>query len=301
MRIAYLRTVKLCILGDLHFARLRIGPRHLMSKRVLGQANLLLKRRKQFNHALIDATVGRVAAVKPDALVLPGDFTTTAMPMEFEAANQALQPIAAGRPVYAVPGNHDRYTFRAAKDRRAEALLPGWMPSHYPALEQLNRTWRVLRIDTAVPRRIKSSGRVGDEQLAAVEQRLQSVPAGQGVLVVTHYPTVLPPQRELEANRALDDAEALREALERSPGPVVAVHGHVHQPWRYGPSQGAPYLSINAGAPVMIGEAYPFGQGFWEIDLPDDPSERPRLTHHRMTAWSQSGPETAGVWTATRG
>jgi len=273
--------MRIVLLGDLHFYTLGLMPQHLLSKRLLGHTNLLLRRRKHFKPELFDAVAARVQKINPDGILMVGDFTTTALPKEFELARQALLPICQGKPVFGVAGNHDRYTFKAAADHRCENALPGWLPNHTPTVEQLTPNWRLMRIDSAVPRRLSSSGMIGEEQLEEVSKRLKSLTPEQGLVVLCHYPCVLPPNVTDKSSHALVDAEDLQEALEGSPAKIVFVHGHIHKPWRYDPSQGSPFLSINSGAPCHVSGDHPAGQGFWEIDLPDDPRSKVRLLHHR--------------------
>ena len=54
------------------------------------------------------------------------------------------------------------------------------------------------------------------------------------------------------------------------------------QTWCWSPVNGrqSGFTCINAGAPCMTSAVYPLGQGFWQIDLPDDPAAPLGLVHH---------------------
>lgn len=273
--------MRVLLIGDLHFFRTRLSLGEWLSKRVLGQANLLRNRRHQFAHRLWPAMLGRALAQKPDVAVLTGDLSTTALGREFSDARAALAPLAAaGVPMLAVPGNHDRYTFTAARRKVFEAFFGGRFgaPPAYPALKPLGGRWHALLMDSACPRFFSSRGRLGAAALAQAKQLLRQVPAGDGVLVVCHYPALVPIGHNMSWNRGLDDMELWLELLSTENCKVVYVHGHIHHPWHLTPAaDGVPFDSINAGAPCQIkdghGRNWPAGQGLWLLDLPEDPAQ----------------------------
>jgi hypothetical protein len=87
----------------------------------------------------------------------------------------------------------------------------------------------------------------------------------------------------------LREATAVQRLLAQCPARVLYLHGHVHRPWYWvaaedvDPQQHAdkvPRLAyLNAGSPCMTGGPYPLGQGFWQIDLPEDPVQDVQLIH----------------------
>jgi len=278
--------MKLVLLGDIHAYRLGLMPWHLLGKRMLGQANLWLKRRKRFDLTLLPAIVDRVVSLEPDMVLLSGDLTTTAMSGEFSDVKRLLQPIVERFPVVAVPGNHDRYTFAAMRGRRIEKLLGEIVPKAFPYERALCPGWRLLAIDSGRPNFISSRGQIRDEQLAAAKQMLRQVPPGEAVVVLCHYPAFIPDAVADHDtwNRGLADVVAWREVLASCPGKVFYLHGHIHQPWQTTSlmRQEKVIESINAGAPCMTTAQHALGQGFWEISLPSDPSSPLDLVRHEM-------------------
>lgn len=269
--------MRLLIMGDLHFFRTRLTPGEWLSKRMLGQTNLLLNRRHQFNHGLFPAMLERAMAHKPDAAILTGDLTTTALGREFADVQAALAPLAARMPVFAVPGNHDRYTFASARQRLWETVCGESLgaPASFPAMKPLGGRWHVLLLDSACPRIFSSRGRLGRTQLAQTKQLLDGLPAGDGVVVVCHYPLFTPEGTRISWNRDMAGRAALVEMLAASAARVLYLHGHIHQPWHLTVSaDGTPFDCINAGAPCQTvdknGRLWPDGQGFWIVDLPED-------------------------------
>ena len=305
--------MKLAIIGDLHLFTLRIHPRRLLSRRVMAQSNLWLNRRHRFNHALLPALREKVASLSPDMLLLSGDVTTSSLESEFEDFMTFAQPLVgdaegqANIPAVLVPGNHDRYTFRSRRKKRIEALLATVMPAAFPEVRELRPGWRLLALDAAIPNRMFSRGALGRTQFEAAADAIAQTPADGALLVLCHYPCTLPPRVPSAWSHDLKEDRALRRALEACPGRVVYVHGHIHKPWHVLPEEvddadaseaagDAPAAStramrlgsrkkpafecINAGSPCMTSELYPLGQGFWEVELPDDPAAPLQATHH---------------------
>lgn len=280
--------MQLIVLGDLHLYRLWPPLTSLFSKRLLGMANLWLRRRGRFVAALLPEVVRRVIELRPGHVILTGDLTTTALPGEFEDAALALDPLLAVIAAddtqrsfpplcLAVPGNHDRYTLASARGRTMERVLGSLVPADLPSVKPLGGRWSLLAVDSAVPRCLSSRGRIGTEALAMIGRSLASLTAADGVVIVCHYPVWTPDPEgsgRMRWQHRLADAPALCAILAACPARVVFVHGHVHQPWAFEPeSTGrARVLDINAGAPTMVSAAYPLGQGFWELTLPDAPA-----------------------------
>lgn len=277
--------MRLALIGDIHLFRLKVHPRRLLGKRLLGQSNLWLNRRFRFNHDVLDPLIQRVAEIGPDLVLLTGDVTTTSLEDEFSDIVNYLQPLARQAPMVIVPGNHDRYTFRSARKKRVETLLSGLMPRQFPYHRQLADRWHLLGIDSAKPQLMLSRGAVGPRQLVRVRRFLKTLTPQDGVVVLCHYPAQTPPGTPRSWAHDLADARLLRRMLEECPAQVVFLHGHIHRPWHWQKSNGhgKHFTCINAGAPCLTNSHYPLGQGFWEIHLPPTPSEPLGLIHHVPT------------------
>lgn len=277
--------MKLALIGDIHLFRLKVPPHRLLGKRLLGQSNLWLNRRFRFNHGLLEPLIERVAALKPDMVLLTGDVTTTSLEDEFSDIADYLRPLSELVPVVVVPGNHDRYTFRSARKKRIETLLEGLMPMQFPHHQALTDRWHLLGLDSARPQLMLSRGAIGPEQLHATKQVLDTLTERDGVIVLCHYPSDVPPGTPRSWAHDLADSQLLQEMLSACPARVVFIHGHIHRPWQWERSDAGhlPFTCINAGAPCLISAQYPFGQGFWEVDLPENPADELGLVHHVAT------------------
>ena len=275
--------MRLAIIGDIHHYRLDMHWRHLLSKRVLGHANLYFNRRHRFNHALLEPLLTRVGAVKPDLVLLTGDVTTTSLEDEFHDIATFLKPLSDRFRTLLVPGNHDRYTFRSLHSRRIETLLKHLLPESFPFFEHLTARWHLLALDGARPQVMLSRGQLGRRQLQQAGEQLAALGPGDGLIVACHYPFVVPPGTPPNTfDHALADGRVLGKMLKDCPAKVVYVHGHIHRPWHWAPQNGRPrgMTFINAGAPCLMSDPYPLGQGFWQVEMPDDPAEPLGLVHH---------------------
>jgi len=262
--------MRIAIFGDIHLYALRVKPWDLLSKRILGQTNLWLNRRNRFDPALVERVVEKIDTLEPDLLLSPGDFTTSALRREFEMAEAALGPILRRHHALVIPGNHDRYTFRAAREHRFERWFGDHAPPGYPHHDDV-RGLHVIALDASRPNRLFDRGVVGDRQRRALAGLLRHIPAGEAIVVLCHYTLGPPPggPEESPLHRLVDERPLL-ETLKLADRPIVYVHGHVHRPWLFRPEAAANVLALNAGSPTHISDEAPFGQGFWTLDWAAD-------------------------------
>ena len=132
------------ISGGMSFTRCR-----LFSKRLLGMSSLVLGRARRFRLERVPELVEQVRSLDPDHILITGDMTTTALPAEFRAARAALKDwLDDPARVTIVPGNHDRYTFRAHRSRRFEEYFGDFSPAGpYPWLRMLEEGTAILGLD----------------------------------------------------------------------------------------------------------------------------------------------------------
>ncbi len=263
------RPFRLIHLSDIHFWRYALNPAQLFSKRLLGMGELMVRRARRFRLERIEQVVDRVLSLEPDHLLITGDLTTTALPAEFRAARHALAPLL-GDPERAtiLPGNHDRYTLGAHRDRRFEQFYGEFAPQlDYPWLRFITPETAILGLD---PTRasLTARGILPAEQLEAAKGRLsESEGAIRRLIVACHYPLDAPtPHRSDLRHKRLLNAELVAKWL-ADVGPHLYCCGHVHAAWAFRPPHVPNQLCLNAGAPLMrprVGESAP---GFLEILL----------------------------------
>ena len=150
-------------------------------------------------------------------------------------------------------------------------------------MRDLTPGWRLLALDSGIPNLVFSRGALGSKQLAGAQATIASVKADEALMVLCHYPCSLPPKVLSSWSHDLKEIGPLKEALAACRGRVVYVHGHIHKPWHVTPdaANGSPaFECINTGSPCMTSPRWPRGQGFWEIDLPEDPRGPLVARHH---------------------
>ena len=283
--------MRMVLIGDIHLYSLWTAPWSLFGKRVLGQSNLWLRRRRRFNPKLLAPTIDHAASLEPDMVLLSGDVSTTALPSEFRAVARVLKPLFDAAPTVMVPGNHDRYTFTSKRRRTMERAFPDHVPDRFPSLSPIADRWHLLALDSAVPRVVSSRGRVGTDQLTAASGLVAGVPSDHGLIVLTHYALKNHPGKApMASHHQLSDADQFRELLADCPARTLFMHGHIHQPWvwQWDEPKLEHVIDVNAGAPVMCTSLHPFGQGFWQFDLPDAP-DKPITFHNHVLIQEADG------------
>jgi 3',5'-cyclic AMP phosphodiesterase CpdA len=274
--------VRIVHLSDIHIWRYTFHPVHLWSKRALGMLSLVVRRARRFRLERLQEVVERVRSLEPDHILITGDLTTTALPSEFRAAREALADllIDPGR-VTIIPGNHDRYTILAMRDRHFETWFGAFMPSStYPWLRPLDRDTAILGLDPTRAH-LSARGHLPAEQLARARDLLADPAARpRRLLVACHYPVAVHPghARELWSKR-LANAGPLLDWLAEI-GPHLYCCGHVHTAWAYRPPDLPGHLSLNAGAPLLRDRTGRRPPGFLEIVLHN---QDVTVDHHAWT------------------
>ncbi|WP_432799838.1 metallophosphoesterase family protein [Poriferisphaera sp. WC338] len=291
--------MRLALIGDVHLYKLDLQPKQWLSRRVIGHTNLLLNRRYRFNHSLLTPLMEKIKETKPDMLVCSGDVTTTSLEDEFHDVAHHFKPLSKEVPTVIVPGNHDRYTFRSRRKKRIEALLEGLVPDSFPHYRRLTDRWHLIALDSAIPQILFSRGALGKKQYTALEMQLGGLTKDDAVVLLCHYPAACPPGVPSSWTHNLAEDRSLRKLLDDCPARILYVHGHIHQPWYWvadaergqpnGDARGQ-LAYLNAGSPCLTSSKYPLGQGFWQIDLPDDPGGKVALTHFVPQSNSIYGP-----------
>lgn len=296
--------------GDLHFWSLPHSPVQLLSKRLLGVANLVLKRRRQFRQERAPDLVAGLLGRGADWALFSGDFTTTSLEPEFKSAGAALGPLLSALPhrVCAVPGNHDRYVAGELADGRYDAHFGGLRPGtggDWPCAGFLGDGVALAGIDAVTwPGYLGSHGRVPAHAIDALDAWWRGArDTVRELWVLCHFPAEEP--RELlphDRGPQLHDAPRLLEWLAGVDRPVLFLHGHHHRRWVYR-SPTLPHLVyLNAGAPLMRYRGRQPDLGF--LELCHEPGPGTRVVLHTADVgtmqWSR-GPVTipagAGAFT----
>jgi 3',5'-cyclic AMP phosphodiesterase CpdA len=231
--------------------------RDLLTKRALGWANLLLLRRRRHVFTLIERTVEDLRRDPPDHLLVGGDVVNLGLPVEFAASRAVLDDC--GLPpdrISAVPGNHDRYTEDAHRNKLFETYFGDFTTGLVPFADDLFPFLRprdgftVIGLCSGWPASpIQARGTIGPKQLDRLRIVLAHPLARPPLLVLLHHPP-LPYARPLEQwLNGLHDWRRLLELLAGTGATVLHGHRHLSLHWlvetRRGPLRviGAPSTS----------------------------------------------------------
>jgi 3',5'-cyclic AMP phosphodiesterase CpdA len=249
--------------------------RAMLNKRLLGAANLVLRRAKHYAHAREKlASLAQFAEQQRiDLVICTGDYTALGTEPELIAARQAIAGLTDRRYGYVtVPGNHDVYMPDTLRDHRFERHFGSFLNSDLPEA-CVDGPWPLVRLvgdDVAViavnsarpnPQPWRSSGAIPASQLQALEQ-LCADPrlAKRFVFVMTHY---APRRADGSADRhshGLENADAFLAACSGLRRGAI-LHGHLHGRF----SLTLPTLAIPIfGAGSTTGDGH---GGLWVFDV----------------------------------
>jgi 3',5'-cyclic AMP phosphodiesterase CpdA len=246
----------------------------MLNKRVIGAANLALRRGHHFAAAREKlAALARLADEQAiDLVICTGDYTALGTDVELAAARQAITCLTQ-RPggFLTVPGNHDLYLHDVVREGRFERHFGDFLTSDLPE-RCVDGPWPYVRlfdhvavigVNSARPNPAPwiSSGAIPDAQLSALaalcqDDRIRS----KFVFVITHYAPRRANAQPDHVRHGLENADAFLDAcrgLERS----AILHGHIHARFQVALTDYAPRI-FGAGSATCDGR-----EGFWLFDV----------------------------------
>ena len=174
------------------------------------------------NHHVISPLIEAITKINPDLVAVSGDLTQRARSHQFKEARAFLDRLP--KPQIVVPGNHDvplhnvfaRFVQPLRKYRRyiTDDLRPFYHDEEIA----------VLGVNTARSLTIKG-GRINEEQVAWMRERLCAFDPGAVKVVVTHHPFDLP---EGHDERALVGRARMAMEPLASCGADLFLAGHLH-------------------------------------------------------------------------
>lgn len=228
MRIAHV--------SDFHYTRVSWNPCRLFSKRLLGNLNWVALRKKHFFEEQMDPLPKLFNELGVEKILFGGDFSTTALIQEFEAAKKFVSRF--DQPWYAIPGNHDRYTRRSCKGKHFYRYFAKkrekiddpieffTLQEHRIETYHLGQGWHLIALDTAIATHLYSSEGIFSEKLEGYfKEVLERLPKDASILVLNHFPFF---QNDTPRHN-LVRGEALQAILENNPRIRLYLHGHTHR------------------------------------------------------------------------
>ncbi len=174
---------------------------------------------------VLEALVSLATQQKPNLVILSGDITQRARPVQFRAAKAFADRL--GAPLLAIPGNHDIALFdlwaRLTRPyaRYAAAFGSNTEPAHS------SPQCLVIGVNTTRAWRHKN-GAVSSAQIDRVARQLRAATAEQLRVVVVHQPLAVTEDRD-RVNLLRGHADALKEWA--AAGADLLLGGHIHLPY----------------------------------------------------------------------
>lgn len=228
---------KILHISDLHFSSVTLNPLQIFSKRWIGNLNLFLFRKKQIEPKLIDRFLEMVDQLTPDIILISGDFTSTALTIEYAIAKKFLLELKKRKiKIFAIPGNHDAYTKKAFKKKAFYHHFRGLLPfkgefeldleKDKIAAFPLTKEHYLVLIDTACyTPYFQANGQFDFE----IEQNLQAlldlIPNSKKIFLCCHFPFF----EHESSHRVLLGAKKLKEMIQRYTNIEIYFHGHTHR------------------------------------------------------------------------
>lgn len=260
--------MKVLHFGDLHIWRFGLDVTDpFYPKRWLGSVNLALRRCKKFPPVLGETVMTRIEASDADVVIFSGDASTLSQPGEFRRAADLFQPIREkwGERLFAIPGNHDRYTPKTVRARRFETFFP-YATLDTVRSQDLGDGLVVVAFDVCIPCKVRSNGRISTERAEQLDAELAKY-VDKSVILVGHYPYAVPPGVEESWEHKLLDAERLAAVIAKHQ-PTAYLHGHKHVRWALREPDTESTLCLNCGSAGMRSSSTAKQAGFltFEID-----------------------------------
>lgn len=255
--------------GDLHLWSLGLDG-DLFPKRLLGLANLALRRGRRFPRSLAMDLLARIAGETADYVLFSGDLTTTSLRREFEDGRALFRPLVDrwGERFIAIPGNHDRYTPRAVRQGLWERLFtPTARSSADPFALDLDSHWTLVGADVSTPRLLTARGRATSASIEAIGGLLAREQArGRHRILMTHYPLIYPEGMSETWDHRLDQRDRLLAVVKKT-GVRLHLHGHMHRRWH---AYEDGLTALNCGSAGQTGHRLEKSPGYLKIRLAPD-------------------------------
>jgi len=222
-------------ISDLHFGSISFSPLQFCSKRWIGNANFLFKRKKEFDYSRIMELIDLFKSEGITYVLISGDLSVTSRKKEFKMGKRFLELLEKeGFLVFTIPGNHDHYTRRSDKKRSFYRYFKGHydekcplnLKEHKVSYTRLQDHLWLVGIDTTLSTSLFScSGHFSPEVEKNLEKALDTIPKSDKIILLNHYPFFESDNPKNQLRRS----PALQALLEKHPNILLYLHGHTHR------------------------------------------------------------------------
>lgn len=247
--------LRIAHLSDPHFSEITYSASQFLSKRWLGNLNLILFRRSyQTDH--LDHIPELLKHMEVEHVCITGDFSSTALDEEFTRAKTFVEKFHTQ--VSTLPGNHDVYTKEADETKRFYQYFPSReLQQERVEKKSLGKGWWWIGLDCAIPTPFfVAKGMFRETMEAKLEALLETIPKDECVVLGNHFP-LIPGGAPMHD---LGRARALQALLKRYPQVKLYLHGHDHKT----------YIKEQEGLPLIINSgscAHKPGGTFYLLEL----------------------------------
>ena len=216
---------KFAHLSDLHFSKVDFHPKQLLSKRWLGNANFLFRRKKEFDYAQLEQIIPILRKEQVSLVLISGDVSCTSSEAEFQKTLHFTKSLHhLGIEVLVLPGNHDQYTKESYRTKLFYRFFPSTLQTNKFLIKPLSGSWSLVALDTALPTPLFCSHGCFDEQLEnKLEQALSELPKEVNIILANHFPIA-------SKAMALKRERHLLSLIKKHPNIKLYLHGHLHRP-----------------------------------------------------------------------
>jgi len=226
--------LRIAHLSDLHFSKFSYGLTQFLSKRWLGNLNLLINRSCDYHQKRSFSLPKLLKSLGVTHVIITGDLTTTSSQKEYVIAASFIQRLKnQGFDVFLIPGNHDHYTKHSYKSKLFYDFFSSKfsenafnLKDHGVTSHKLREGWTLVALDTSLATPLPSSnGCFSKETEAHLKTLLQTIPKGENILFINHFPFF----QHDKSDRHLWRGPDLQKVIESHPNIQFYLHGHTHR------------------------------------------------------------------------
>jgi len=228
--------IRIAHISDLHFSKITFSPTQFLTKRWVGNLNLILFRRKMDRKEHLVNLIKILEEQKVDLVIISGDLSSTSMNFEFKLASEFVSELKKrGIECIIIPGNHDHYTKDAYKKKlfyqyfsnnQSSKIGNHTLKDHRLEVHKvMDKLW-LIALDTVIPTPFLSAQGVFSKELEKrLEDVLNDIPKDVSLMIVNHFPFF---QHDSPHNR-LVRGPSLKALLKKFPQIRFYLHGHTHR------------------------------------------------------------------------
>ena len=239
-------------ISDLHFHSYPQKFSDCNAKRILGAANLFVRRAREFPIKRAKLLVERIQKMDWDHLVISGDITQLSLEREFSLAREILDPLLVKTErVTVIPGNHDRYVYQQHGTDLFTKYFGDFFGTSELHVSKINQEWVLVGWDSAHPNDWRTAaGTVKSSTIRATEKLIESFSDQTNFIVVNHFPLTFPEDWKFDRFHELYNLVPVRNWILQNPPIRLYLHGHIHLNWCHRlPRDSAPeLLLVNSAA-----------------------------------------------------